>query len=82
MAEAKDDQQRGSLEKYLDTLVPNMRRRIMDINLAGSILFPSLERRITVTTADGGTTSHLPSEITAHDVNGPPGIQWNRESTV
>ncbi|KAJ6131371.1 hypothetical protein N7523_001831 [Penicillium sp. IBT 18751x] len=82
MAEAKNDHQHGSLERYLDTLVPNMRKRTFDINLAGSILFPALEGRITATTKDGERTSYLPCVFPAHDVEGPRSIQWDRRSNV
>ncbi|RAQ60756.1 hypothetical protein COH20_010907 [Aspergillus flavus] len=39
MAAAKESPQRGALERYIDTLVPDMRRRIFDMDRARSILF-------------------------------------------
>lgn len=78
LAEAKKDQQRGSLERYLNALVPNMRQRIFDKNLVGSVLFPNLDGRITATATDGEEISYLPCVFPDHDVIGPPGIQWRR----
>ncbi|GAB1201322.1 hypothetical protein APSETT444_010713 [Aspergillus pseudonomiae] len=46
MAAAKDSHEHGALERYLDTLVPDMRRKIFDMDRAGSALFPILGARI------------------------------------
>ncbi|OGM49447.1 hypothetical protein ABOM_001703 [Aspergillus bombycis] len=46
MAAAKDSHERGALERYIGTLVPDMRRKIFDMDRAGSVLFPDLGGRI------------------------------------
>ncbi|KOC16485.1 hypothetical protein AFLA70_261g001451 [Aspergillus flavus AF70] len=49
MAAAKESPQRGALGRYIDTLVPDMRIRIFDMDRAGSILFPNFDAGISVT---------------------------------
>ncbi|KAL2829415.1 hypothetical protein BDW59DRAFT_170460 [Aspergillus cavernicola] len=39
MATAKETREKGSLERHLDTLVPDMRRKVFDMDRAGSIFF-------------------------------------------
>ncbi|KAI0009647.1 hypothetical protein F4779DRAFT_617415 [Xylariaceae sp. FL0662B] len=87
MAEATEDSDLESLENYLDSLVPDMRRKISDRNRT-NILFPRLKDRLRATTADGQSVSHvhLPCDCKVHDVVGPPGIShrgvsnaWYRE---
>lgn len=75
MAEATKDSDLESLEKYLETLVPNMRVKIFDRNRA-NLLFPRLKERVTVSSVDGQTISHyhLPCDCKEHDVMGPPGL--------
>lgn len=74
MAEAKED---FDLEEYLDTLVPDMRRKIWDRNRA-NLLFPRLKDRLSGKTRDGQNISHfhLPCDCKEHDVKGPPGISY------
>jgi hypothetical protein len=76
MGEAKESGQRGSLEKYLDTLVPDTRRKLFDMNRAEYIGFPNLEGRLSARTADGESIDHfhLPCNCKVHDVVGPLGI--------
>ncbi|KAB8261619.1 hypothetical protein BDV32DRAFT_137204 [Aspergillus pseudonomiae] len=76
MAAAKDIHEHGALERYLDTLVPDMRRKIFDMDRAGSALFPILGARIMVTTKGAAETSssHLSFYCRVHDVLGPPGL--------
>lgn len=75
MAEATEDLDTGKLETYLDTLVPDMRRKISDRNRT-NILFPRLRNRVRGSTSDGQSTSnfHIECNCKEHDVIGPPGI--------
>lgn len=76
MAAAKDSHERGALEAYIDGLVPDMRKKLLDIDRASSITFPHLDGRISVgdRCADEGTGSHLTCHCRVHDVSGPPGL--------
>lgn len=75
MAEATEDSNLESLENYLDTLVPNMRKKIFDINRA-NLLFPRLKDRIRFSTVDGQSVPHhhIECDCKLHDVVGPPGL--------
>lgn len=75
MAEATENSDLKSLESYLNTLVPDMRKKISDRNRA-NILFPRLKDRLKGSTRDGQSISHfhLPCACKEHNVSGPPGI--------
>lgn len=77
MASAKESEDRDALENYLDSLVPNARRKLFDRRRAGHAVFPDWKSRITVRTAsDGSIIPHLHCSCTCkvHNVDGPPGI--------
>lgn len=73
MAEATEDSDLRSLEDYLDTLVPDMRRKVLDANRT-NILFPKLKNRLRGSTPDGKSISHfhLLCICKEHNVLGPP----------
>ncbi|PVI00725.1 hypothetical protein DM02DRAFT_707787 [Periconia macrospinosa] len=75
MAEATEDLDPGKLEIYLDTLVPDMRRKIFDRNRT-NIMFPRLKNRLRGSAAGGQNIPHfhLPCDCKEHDVIGPSGI--------
>ncbi|KAF2019810.1 hypothetical protein BU24DRAFT_341661 [Aaosphaeria arxii CBS 175.79] len=79
MAEATEDLDPGKLETYLNTLVPDMRRKISDRNRA-NIMFPRLRNRLGGNTPDRQNISHfhLPCNCKEHDVIGPSGISHLR----
>ena len=76
MAEAKENPEPGSLERYLDMLVPNMRKKVWGEHRAGSLPFPRLDDKLSGITKDGENIPyfHLPCDCKVHDVVGPPGI--------
>lgn len=76
MAAAKESGERGGLERYLDTLVPDARRKLRDRKRADHLLFPTLDGRLAVRTVIGEDIPHchLPCGCKRHDVVGPPGI--------
>ena len=75
MADATEDPDLGALETYLNTLVPNMRKKISDRNRT-NIMFPRLRDRLRGKTLDGQDISHfhLPCDCKEHEVTGPSGI--------
>lgn len=78
MAEATEDVDPGRLEEYLDTLVPDMRRKIWD-RYRANILFPRLNDRLQGRTMDGQIIPHfhLVCHCKEHCVGGPPGISYS-----
>ncbi|KAE8333006.1 hypothetical protein BDV39DRAFT_74223 [Aspergillus sergii] len=82
MAAAKESPERGALERYIDTLVPDMRRRIFHMDRARSILFPNLNARISVTIRGDEESSHLPCHCRVHDVLGPPGLCYSKGDDI
>lgn len=82
MAAAKESPQRGALERYIDTLVPDMRRRIFDMDRARSILFPNFNAGISVTIQGAEESSHLPCHCRVHDVLGPPGLCYGKGDDI
>ena len=78
MAEATEDPDRGSLERYLDALVPDMRRKVCG-RPRGDIFFPRLGNRLGGMSPDGQRIPHfhIPCECRVHDVLGPPGISYS-----
>ncbi|OTA56229.1 hypothetical protein K449DRAFT_375736 [Hypoxylon sp. EC38] len=78
MAEAKEDSDRGSLEAYLNALVPDVRMKLSD-RYRTSLLFPRLGDRLGVR-VDGQTTpqTHISCICKEHEVSGPPGYRWQR----
>jgi hypothetical protein len=79
MADATEDLNPGKLETYLDTLVPDMRRKISD-RTRTNIMFPRLRDRLRGRTPEGQdiTHFHLPCDCKEHDVIGPSGISHLR----
>jgi len=74
MAEATVNKE---LEQYLNTLVPDMRRKIMDLDRASSTLYPMLKGRIQVQMLDSGERrEHLACHCRVHDLVGPPGLRF------
>lgn len=82
MAAAKESPERGALEWYIDTLVPDMRPRIFDMDRAGSILFPNFNAGISVTIQGAEESSHLPCHCRVHDVLGPPGLCYGKGDDI
>ncbi|KAE8310655.1 hypothetical protein BDV41DRAFT_566419 [Aspergillus transmontanensis] len=78
MAAAKESPDYGALERYIDTLVPDMRRRIFDIDRAESFLFPNLDARISETIRGAEESSDIPCHCRVHDVLGPPGLCYRK----
>lgn len=78
MAKAKECGQKGDLEGYLNSLVPNMRRYILEIERAQSIIFPQLNGHISMNKVDGeeGPAPQFYCACKMHDMAGPPGLQW------
>jgi hypothetical protein len=77
MAQATEDPNLGSLEDYLDSLVPDMRRKIWDKNRS-NILFPRLKDRLKGEDQAGRSIVHyhLPCLCEEHNVLGPRGITY------
>lgn len=78
MGEAKESGQRGSLEKYLDSLIPGTRRKLFNINRAKYIGFPNLDGRLSIRTADSKSIDYfyLLRNCKVHDVIAPLGIYY------
>ncbi|KAI1339083.1 hypothetical protein F5Y15DRAFT_93504 [Xylariaceae sp. FL0016] len=75
MAEATESGDRGSLERYIDSLVPDMRKKICDLREA-TLLFPRLGNKLGAKTGDGREILHyhLSCKCKEHNVVGPPGV--------
>ncbi|KAB8219542.1 hypothetical protein BDV33DRAFT_191835 [Aspergillus novoparasiticus] len=82
MAAAKESPEHGALERYIDTLIPDMRRRIFDIDRVGSFLFPKLNARCSVTIRGAEESSHLPCHCRVHDALGPPGLCYRKGDDI
>ncbi|KAK8059872.1 hypothetical protein PG996_009802 [Apiospora saccharicola] len=74
MAEASEDEDLDGLEKYLNSLVPDMRMKLFD-RTRTSFMFPRLKDRLKFSTPEGQSIPHfhLPCTCKEHDVMGPPG---------
>ncbi|KAM3541224.1 hypothetical protein ARSEF1564_005849 [Beauveria bassiana] len=83
MAEAVNASDLGRLEAYLETLDPNMGKRL-HLGHRGNLLFPRLKDRMEMRTGDGVVVhGHLPCDCKLHDVFGPPGISvWSLENML
>jgi len=77
MASAKESGEKGGLEKYLDTLVPDTRGKLFDRRRAENLTFPRLGGRLEGYTVAGERIPHFHShcQCKRHDVVGPPGIR-------
>jgi hypothetical protein len=65
----------GELEPYLETLVPNMRKKIMDLDRASTPMYPILKNRTRSQTSEGESVSHhVDCDCRVHDMVGPPGL--------
>ncbi|KAK5633590.1 hypothetical protein RRF57_009304 [Xylaria bambusicola] len=75
MAKAREDVDTKGLEKYLDTLVPEAKRKLTD-RYRFNPLFPRFDSRVRAVTQDGqGVPSwHRGCGCKIHDVFGPPGL--------
>lgn len=84
MAEAADHSDRKRLEAYINTLIPDMRRKLYD-KIRANLWYPRLEDRLREKTQDGRPTTHfhLPCDCKVHDVVGPPGISlWSIDAII
>ncbi|KAI0474924.1 hypothetical protein GGR56DRAFT_643744 [Xylariaceae sp. FL0804] len=85
MAAAKNKKERGSLERYIDTLVPDMRKKLYaNDRLGNHLLFPNLDGRIEVKyEAAGEPHAHISCDCSIHDVGSAAGglhscvCQWS-----
>ncbi|KAL4942773.1 hypothetical protein BDV06DRAFT_235213 [Aspergillus oleicola] len=85
MAKATIRPERDSLERYLNTLVPDMRKKIMDLDRVSTALFPILTSRTEVwlATRSGEESSrHVPCHCRVHDLIGPPGLSFFPASSI
>ncbi|KAI0476856.1 hypothetical protein F4859DRAFT_521444 [Xylaria cf. heliscus] len=75
MAEAKEDPDIKQLERYLDTLVPDMRKKLRN-RYRCNLLFPRFGGRLEWMTRDGERISNgsFGCSCKIHDVLGPPGL--------
>ncbi|KAI0393944.1 hypothetical protein F5Y17DRAFT_430356 [Xylariaceae sp. FL0594] len=75
MAKAKADPNTKQLEKYLETLVPNAREKLIG-RYRCNILFPRLDGRQELRTEDGRIIRdwHIRCRCKIHDVSRPPGL--------
>ncbi|KAJ6782312.1 hypothetical protein PWT90_09022 [Aphanocladium album] len=82
MVEAMDNAALGSLEAYLETLCPDMRRKLHYENRA-SASFPRLTARVEFKMPDGEVIRHFDPPSRCKSVFGPPGISFrNFQSTL
>ena len=84
MGVAKEIGHRDSLEKYLDTLIPNVRKQLFDRQRAEYIGFPNLGGKLAAETVGGERIFHfhITCNCKVHDVLGPPGICWLRPHEI
>lgn len=78
-----EDSDLDSLEAYLETLDPGMRKRLRFGGRA-NIMFPRLKDRVQMKTAEGTVVHrHLKCDCKLHPVFGPPGISaWNYQGML
>ena len=75
MQKAKRSEDKGSLERYLDSLVPGFRRKMMDIHRADG-MFPNLSTRVAFPEGRTDCSCHI------HDVYTSEGLDWLNQEKI